>query len=69
MHSDRLFFGAPKSLRMVTVAMKLKMLVPWKKSYNKPRQHIKKLYFANKGPYSQSCGFFQLSCIDVRVGP
>ena len=35
MHSDRLFWGAPKSLRMVTAAMKLKMLVLWKKSYNK----------------------------------
>ena len=31
----------------------------WKKSYDKPRQHIKKqrLYFANRGPSSQSCGF------------
>ena len=30
-----------------------------KKSYDKPRQHIKKQkhYFANKGPYSQSYGF------------
>ena len=36
-----------------------KMLNPWKKSYDKPRQHIKKqrLDFANKGPSSQSCGF------------
>ena len=35
------------------------MLAPWKKSYDQPRQHIKKQrhYFANKGPYSQSCGF------------
>ena len=35
------------------------MLAPWKKSYNKPRQHIKKqrCYFANKGPSSQSYGF------------
>ena len=24
---------------MVTVAMKLKMLAPWKKSYDQPRQH------------------------------
>ena len=30
--------------------------VPWKKSYNKPRQHIKKQrhYFADKGPSRQS---------------
>ena len=35
------------------------MLAPWKKSYDQPRQHIKKQrhYFANKGPYSQSFGF------------
>ena len=32
---------------------------PWKKSYNKPRQHIKKqwLDFTNKDLYSQSYGF------------
>ena len=38
---------------------KKKMLVPWKKSYDQPRQHIKKQrhYFADKGPSSQSCGF------------
>ena len=36
------------------------MLAPWKKSYDQPRQHIKKQrhYFANKGPSSQSYGFF-----------
>ena len=51
--------GAPKSLQMVIAAMKLKMLAPWKKSYDQPRQHIKKQrhYFANKGPSSQSFGF------------
>ena len=34
-------------------------LAPWKKSYDKPRQHIKnhRQYFANKGPSSQSYGF------------
>ena len=37
-----------------------KMLAPWKKSYDLPRQHIKKQrhYFANKGPSSQSYVFF-----------
>ena len=38
----------------------IKRLAPWgKKSYKKPRQHSKKQrrHFANKGPYSQSCGF------------
>ena len=35
------------------------MLAPWEKSYDQPRQHIKKQrhYFANKGPFSQSYGF------------
>ena len=34
-------------------------LAPWKKSYDQPRQHIKRQrhYFANKGPSSQSYGF------------
>ena len=32
-----LFWGAPKSLQMVTAAIKLKMLTPWKKSYDQPR--------------------------------
>ena len=51
-------FGAPKSLQMVIAAMKLKDS-PWKKSYNQPRWHIKKLrhYFANKGPSGQGYGF------------
>ena len=60
-NSDRLYFGgAPKSLQMVTAAMKFKkMLAPWKKSYHQLRQHVKKQrhYFANKGPPSQSYGF------------
>ena len=36
-----------------------KTLAHWKKSYDKPRQHIKKQrhYFVNKGPSSQSYGF------------
>ena len=35
------------------------MLAPWKKSYDQPRQNIKKQrhYFANKGLSSQSYGF------------
>ena len=39
--------------------MKLKTLTPWKKSYDQPRQHIKKQghYFANKDPSSQSMVF------------
>ena len=54
-----LFYGAPKSLQMVTAAMKLKDAAPLKKSYDQPRRHIKKQgrYFADKGPSSQSYGF------------
>ena len=35
--------------------------VPWKESYEKPRQHIKKQkhHFSNKGPYSQNYVLFQ----------
>ena len=37
----------------------IKRHAPWKKSYDKPRQHMKKQrrYFANKGPSSPSYGF------------
>ena len=35
-----LIFLAPKSLQMVTAAMKLKD-APWKKSYDQPRQRLK----------------------------
>ena len=44
---------------MVTATMKLKDGAPWKESYEKPRQHIKKQRhpFADKGPYSQNYGF------------
>ena len=57
--ADFLFFGAPKSLQMVTAAMKLKDAYSLKESYDQPRQHIKKQihYFANKGSSSQGYGF------------
>ena len=47
------------ALQMVTAAMKWKMLAPWKKTYDQPKQHIKmqRHYFVNKGTSSQSCGF------------
>ena len=52
-------FGAAKSLQMETAAMNLKTFAPWKKSYDQPRQHIKKQrhYLANKGSSSQGYGF------------
>ena len=38
---------------------KIKMLAPWRETYDKPRQHIKKQshHFADQDPYSQSYGF------------
>ena len=44
---------------MVTTAIKLKDACSWKKSYDKPREHIERqrCYFANKCLYSQSYGF------------
>ena len=32
-----LFFWTPKSLQMVTAAMKLKDAIPWKENYDQPR--------------------------------
>ena len=54
-----LFSWVPKSLQIVTSAMKLKDACSLEKSYDKPRQHIKKQrhYFANNSSYSQSHGF------------
>ena len=65
-----LFWGAPKSLQMVTVAMRLKDACSCKKSYDQARQHIKKQrhYFADKDPSSQGCDFSS-SHVWVRVGP
>ena len=44
---------------MVTAALKLKDAYSWKKSYNQPRQHIKKQrhYSADKGLFSQGYVF------------
>ena len=39
---DFLFFWAPKSLQMVIAALKLKDAFSLKKSYDQPRQYIKK---------------------------
>ena len=52
-------FWAPKSLQMVTAAMKLKGACSLEEIYDKARQRIKKQrhYFADKGLASQSYGF------------
>ena len=54
-----LFFWAPKSLQMVTAAMKLKDMCSLEESYDQPRQHLKKQrhYFTNKSLSSQGYGF------------
>ena len=59
-NSDRLYFlGLQNHCRWWLQLWNLKTLAPWKKSYDQPRQHIKKQrhYFANKDPPSQSYGF------------
>ena len=56
--SDFVFLGSK-----ITVdgdcSHKTKLLAPWKKSYDKPRKHMKKQRhsFDDKGPYIQSYGF------------
>ena len=59
-NSERLYFGGLQNqCRWWLQPWNYKMLAPWKKSYDQPRQHIKKQthYFANKGPSSQIYGF------------
>ena len=62
METDRLYFLGSR----ITVdgdcsheIKKKKMLAPWKKTYDKHRQHIRKKghHFASKGPYRQSYDF------------
>ena len=56
--SDFIFWGS-KITADGDCSNEIKMLTPWKESYDQPRQHIKKQrhYFVNKGPSSQGCGF------------
>ena len=52
-------FGGSKITADGDCSHEIKMITPWKKSYDQPRQHIKKQthYLANKCPSSQSYGF------------
>ena len=52
-------FGGSKITADDDCSHEIKMLAPSKKSYDRPREHIKKQRhdFANKGPSSQSYGF------------
>ena len=51
------FSGLQNHCRWWLQPWNYKTLTPWKESYDQPRQHIKKHYFANKGPSSQGYGF------------
>ena len=56
---DFIFSGSKNHCIWWLQPWNLKTLAPWKKSYDKLRQNIKKQrhYFTNKGPSSQSYGF------------
>ena len=59
-NSERIYFlGLQNHFRWWLQPWNEKVLAPWKKNYDKSRQHIKKQrhYFANKGPSSQGYGF------------
>ena len=57
--TDFIFLGSKITADGVCSHGIKKTLAPWKKSYDQPRQHVKKQrhYFANKGLSSQSYGF------------
>ena len=54
METVRLYFWGLQNHCIWWLQLWIKMLTPWKKSYDQPRQHVKKqrYYFANKGPSS-----------------
>ena len=56
---ETLFGGLQNHCRWWLQPWNKKTLAPWKKSYDKPRQYIKKhrYHFADKSLYSQSYGF------------
>ena len=58
---------APKSLHMMTAAMKLRLFLLGRKTKTNLEKLLKSrdIYFASKGLSSQSCGF---SSSDVRAG-
>ena len=60
------FLGLQNNCRWWLQSRNLKTLAPWKKSYDKPRQCIKKQkhHFADKGLYRQIYGF---SCSHVQM--
>ena len=57
--SDFIFLGSKITADGDCSHESKRYLLSWKKSYDQPRQHIKKQrhYFANKDPSSQGYGF------------
>ena len=68
--TDLIFLGS-KITADADCSHEIKILAPGKKSYDKPRQHIKKQrhYFANKGPSSRRYSFSSSHVQMLRVGP
>ena len=64
-NSDRLYFLWLQN-SCSDCSHEIKTLAPWKKSYDKPRQCVKKQthYFADKGLYGQSYSFCS-SCVQM----
>ena len=58
-NSDKLYFLGSKITADGDCSQEIKIFAPWKKTYDPPRQHIKKQrhYFADKDPSSQRCCF------------
>ena len=56
--ADFIFLGSKITVKG-DCSHEIKTLIPWKESYDQPRQHIEKQrhYFANKGPSNQGYGF------------
>ena len=56
--ADFIFLGS-KITEDDDCSHEIKTLAAWKKSYDQPRQHIKKQrhHFANKGPSTENNGF------------
>ena len=56
--ADFIFLGS-KITADSDCSHEIQTLAPWKKSYDKPRQHTKKqrYHFVDKDPYSQNYGF------------
>ena len=57
--TDFIYFFGSKFTADCDCSHEIKKLAPWKKSYDKPRRHIKnhRHHFADKGPYSESFSF------------